>query len=429
MGLSRVLLRFAASTPHAMVVEGPAGTVARLAVEDELRRRGWGNAASPADTDVLISTGRPGAESWNAVCSLWARVPEPRVFVHVAAPEGVAELLDGVVGGLSERGGQLRGAGLERGGGHGGPRPSEEHAGSADREGHGGHSDHSGHGEHGNHGDHGGHGGHGSHGGHGGNPAGLAMAERGPDRDGLALDRLHVPLGPALPHWPPGLIVRTTLQGDVVQEAEVELLDDTGEHEDFWTEPWRRAAAGQRVEHGVGARRVVAAHLDGLVRFLAVAGWPDPAARAARLREEVLAGTPGERVRGRLVRLIGRLRASRTLRWLTTDLGVLSREAAERAGFGASVVRASRSGGDVAARWREWLVEIEDGLARLDGTSELSGQDSPPGPARARAGPVLEVLPRLLRGVELSGARLIVASLDPQVAGLGSARPVEVSGG
>ncbi|NYH77803.1 hypothetical protein FHR84_001117 [Actinopolyspora biskrensis] len=92
-------------------------------------------------------------------------------------------------------------------------------------------------------------------------------------------------------------------------------------------------------------------------------------------------------------------------------------------------MRASRSGGDVAARWREWLVEIESRLPGVDGTSELSGQECPPGAARARSAPVLNVLPRLLEGVELSGARLIVASLDPQVAGPCSARPLEVSGG
>jgi hypothetical protein len=43
---------------------------------------------------------------------------------------------------------------------------------------------------------------------------GLPMAHEGDDRVGLRLDRLHVPLGPVLPDWPAGLVVRLTLQGD-----------------------------------------------------------------------------------------------------------------------------------------------------------------------------------------------------------------------
>src|SRR5258708_27816729 len=55
-------------------------------------------------------------------------------------------------------------------------------------------------------------------------PAGLRMAGRGADRDGLKLDQLHVPLGPVLPDWPAGLVVHVTLQGDVVQLAEAHAL-------------------------------------------------------------------------------------------------------------------------------------------------------------------------------------------------------------
>ena len=54
--------------------------------------------------------------------------------------------------------------------------------------------------------------------------AGLPMADRGEDRDGLKLDQLHVPLGPVLPDWPAGLVVRVTLQGDVVQHAEADAV-------------------------------------------------------------------------------------------------------------------------------------------------------------------------------------------------------------
>jgi hypothetical protein len=68
---------------------------------------------------------------------------------------------------------------------------------------------------------------------------GTAMARRGMDRDGLRLDQLHLPLGPVLPDWPAGLLLRLTLQGDVIQEAEAEAL--AGGDGSFWDEPWRRA--------------------------------------------------------------------------------------------------------------------------------------------------------------------------------------------
>ena len=70
------------------------------------------------------------------------------------------------------------------------------------------HGDHGGEDKRGDGGDaHEDHQGHGGHGGHGGMemPGGLPMAGQGEDRDGLTLDRLHVPLGPLLSDWPTGL--------------------------------------------------------------------------------------------------------------------------------------------------------------------------------------------------------------------------------
>ena len=39
-------------------------------------------------------------------------------------------------------------------------------------------------------------------------PAGIPLAGGDQDRDGLEMDVLHVPLGPVLPYWPPGLVLR-----------------------------------------------------------------------------------------------------------------------------------------------------------------------------------------------------------------------------
>lgn len=68
-------------------------------------------------------------------------------------------------------------------------------------------------------------------------PGGLPMADRGEDRDGLMLDQLHVPLGPLLPDWPAGLVVHTTLQGDVVQAARIEILRADGALDDSGASP------------------------------------------------------------------------------------------------------------------------------------------------------------------------------------------------
>lgn len=56
----------------------------------------------------------------------------------------------------------------------------------------------------------------------GGKPYGRPMAMTGDDlRDGLALDRLELRLGPFFRPFPPGLVLEVVLQGDLVQEADV----------------------------------------------------------------------------------------------------------------------------------------------------------------------------------------------------------------
>ncbi|WP_228717253.1 hypothetical protein [Allosaccharopolyspora coralli] len=247
------------------------------------------------------------------------------------------------------------------------------------------------------------------------------MADRGPDRDGLMLDQLHVPLGPVLPDWPAGLVLHTTLQGDVLQEARVEVVREHGYVADFWNEPWRRAAAGESVTVGEAARRRVAAHLDSLARLLAVAGWEDAALRARRTRDEVLAGSPTEVTARQVHRLARRLRRSRTLRWLTDGLGILPAAVAEAAGVTGPALMACRAGGDVRARWQAWLDEVEQSVLGIDDTAPWAVLDAGP---RGRVGAaggsaaLLEVLPELVEGAELAGARLIVASLDPDLAEL-----------
>lgn len=198
-------------------------------------------------------------------------------------------------------------------------------------------------------------------------PGGLAMADLGDDRDGLTLDRLHVALGPVLPDWPAGLVVRVTLQGDVIQEAAVEVLDPV---------------LDEQHEHHEGTAAVGAAalELDGLARFLAVAGWTDAAARCRRLRDRLVVDPGDDQVVGDALDLLARVRRSPVLRWS---------------------LRGLRAGGHA-------LTELlEQRLARVHGV--LEGAPAEPGSTVG-----VDALPALLTGAELAAARLIVAAADPQ---------------
>jgi hypothetical protein len=341
--LTALLLRVAARRPHVLVVAVPGATDVRLALEAALDRRGWPVATGPADTDVLAVAGASGHELAAVIDAVWEQVPAPRARIEVGAPADVGARLDAAAGLLADAEHQR----------HHGPLHSPQNGD------HGSHAEHGGHGGHGGeqaqHADHAEHGGgHHGHHGHGGTVAGLPMAELGPDRDGLTLDRLHVPLGPVLPDWPAGLVVRVTLQGDVIQEASVEVLD-AGQAVPFeWPSPAAR-------------------ELDGLARFLGVAGWPSAAGQARRLRDAALSG---DRIETGAAVLLRRIRRSRTLRWL---------------------IRGIPAGPtDVAALLKERLAAIEAPLREPQHGHHAA-----------------ERLGELLVGAELAAARLIVAAVDP----------------
>lgn len=291
---------------------------------------------------------------------------------------------------------------------HADPDESTEHQGHDDHEHHEGHAGHQDHST-----DHG-------HAGHDMGEmtvAGLPMAERADDRDGLRLDLLHIPLGPALTDWPCGLILCLSLQGDLVQDADVEYVHVRSSQEPFWSAPWLRASRGEHVTRDSAARRRCGAHLDSLGRFLAVTGWGDLAARSRRLRDGVLTGAPAEQLRPELLKLVRRVERSRALRWLTTGLGPLPADRADELGVSGP---ARTADGDAYDRARVWLEETrrtvdEFGDARPLSPDDLTGPrgrvDSPRPPSRS----LLDALPELLHGVEFAAARVIVASLDPDV--------------
>ena len=424
MDLTRAMLRAGAARPHVLIVTMPGGTAVRLAAEGELRRRGWPAAMTPADADVLLVAGDLAAPFAGVLAEVWRAMPAPRARAHAARPGGVAAALEAARARLGDRSGQQALAASAAGSGRDPDHGGDDAAG--------GHEPVTGDGGHDGHGTGGG--GPGATGGaahHGhdmggmdmggmemgdrGMPGGLPMADRAADRDGLRLDQLHVPLGPVLPDWPAGLVVHLTLQGDVVQHAEAQALGP-GAGGSFWSEPWRRAAAGEPVTAGEAARRSVASHLDSLGRFLAVAGWDDAATVARRLRDDALAGAPGSGLRPAVHRFDRRVARSRTLAWLTRGLGVLMPDDATAAGVGGPALRAA---GDVTARYCRWCAELAAAAALDDGSPlGAAGPQPPRGPLddiRTPSAGLLAALPGLLDGAELAAARLIIASLDPDL--------------
>ncbi|MCA2201982.1 hypothetical protein [Streptomyces sp. SMS_SU21] len=479
MDLTGLFLRVTAARPHVLLVTVPGGAAVRLAAERLLRARDWPQASTPANADLLLVAGPALPQLRTALERLWRDVPAPRARVYARTPDEVEAALDsgrallgspavqresaappGEAGGRlgGEHGAQERHESDDQAPGHDGDGAGEGEAGRAG-DAHGGpYGEHAPHDagqdteaehddgrqapddqapegqvtdgqdadSHGDHGDHGG--------GQTDMPGGLPMAEQGADRDGLTLDRLHLPLGPFLADWPAGLTVRLVVQGDVVQRVDVDepaRPSDDAAAEAFWVQPWLRAASGEPVPVGEAVRRRAAAHLDSLGRLLAVAGWPAEAVRARRLRDDLLSGAPRAAVAPRLGRLTRRVGRSRTLAWLTRGIGVVTAHEAREFGVRGP---AARAGGDVTSRYRQWLADIRDDLPRLEDPAPLdvTVEDSPRGPWSAEDPPsaaLIALLPPLLEGAELAAARLVVASLDPDPEELVSRSVGEVTRG
>ncbi|MFC5828834.1 hypothetical protein [Nonomuraea insulae] len=374
MVLIKWMLKRAAHHPRPFVISAADGTRARLLCEAEIARRRWRSAMPPAEADLLVVCGAPNEEFDEATRTVWDGLPSPRARVDLpgdASKDLVVHSLDRAVVQLADGEAQWRDAASRAGR----PKSPDAHGSGTSYEGHDAHGMHS----QGHDGHEGGH-----HGHHMGNPGGLPMAGRGPDRDGLSLDRLHVPLGPILPDWPCGLVVETVLQGDVIQEATVRWL---GDGESFWTEPWDRAASGRFVTRGEAGRRRAAAHLDGLGRLLSVAGWSTAAGGARRLRDRLLADAPRDVLTAPYEGFARQVRRSRTLRWMLRDVG-------------------SAEDGDAMARLEAWLTVTQAAIDSIEDEAPLNEER-----------PVGKILnPELLVGAELAAARLIIASLDPDPA-------------
>lgn len=362
---------------HVLVVEVPGWWLERVAVEQAVAARGWRPAVAPADADVLLVCGAPGAALSEVVDRLWDQLPGPRARVEMSAVEDASTAVEAAADWLRDGRRQDRDARSRA------REPSVE-APDAGL----GHGDMGGMG----HADMGGMGGM-DHGDMGMAPGGIPLAGGGEDRDGLEMDVLRVPLGPVLPHWPAGLVVRCSLSGDVVTGAEVEVLAAAGR-------PSARPAATRSAPDR--PRVEAARRCDGVSRLLAVAGSDHAAAEARRARDELLSGAEHGATLCRLDRLHRRVTRSRTLRWMLRGLGPL-----DGAALAARSLPAS-AGGDVHDRL----------VAMLERARSPVGEASveTPSATAVQTVAVLAALPALVTGLDLAAARLVVASLDPDIA-------------
>lgn len=337
------LARRAVAGVAVLLVEVPGAWRTRVAVEQEVAARGWRLALSPADADALVVCGRPG-ERWQQVLDRTAdQMPGPRARAEVPDVAGVRAALDGVVADLLDEDAQRADAAAR-------PSVPEDVEEGDDM-----------------------------------HPAGLMLAMGDDDlRDGLEMDVLPVPLGPVLPAWPAGLVLRCTLSGDVVVSAEPEVLE-ADETATRLTGPQDPAEARARA-------------CDGAARLLALAGAADLAAAAVRVRDALLAGAPD--ALDRRAGLRERVARSWTLRWMLRGLGVLDEAALAEHGLPHALA------GDV----RDRLLALLD----VDGLPAQAPDAGAAGTQAEAGGAVVAALPALVTGLELVTARLVVASLDPR---------------
>ncbi|MDA3641304.1 hypothetical protein [Mycobacterium xenopi] len=214
-------------------------------------------------------------------------------------------------------------------------------------------------------------------------PQGIALAEGGEDRDGLEMDVLHVRLGPVLRHWPAGLVLRCTLQGDVLTGGQAWIVDHGHQHHGL-------AAVSSAISVSLRAAR----RCDHIVDLLALAGWSRAADIARDVRDMLLDAPDTGRVQASVGKLLGVLRRSRLLRWSLRGLTPLTAADLERHDLPA--VLAGDTYDRLLAQAHELRDMVSDPLAgrlfNFDRTTRI------------------DALPDLLDGAELATARLAVAS-------------------
>ncbi|MBX7455571.1 hypothetical protein GR927_46975 [Mycolicibacterium sp. 3033] len=211
-------------------------------------------------------------------------------------------------------------------------------------------------------------------------PSGIPLAEGADDRDGLEMDVLHLPLGPVLPHWPAGVVLRCVLAGDVVTDAMVDVLDGVN-----------GCQAGAS-----GAAR----NCDHLLDLFALAGWRRGAVAARRCRDLLLDDPRDRHATGLLSRLQRDVKRSRLLRWSLRDLAPLSADRVADAALPALLA------GDTWDRV----------LTRLHVTAEMTANASEDDPLRLDPTAAADALPGIVTGLDVAAVRLVIAGLGVDAA-------------
>ncbi len=371
MGVRTAIARLAAQNAHVLLVEAPGDWRIRAAAERAVLERGWSLALSPGDADILAICGEPGPSLGDAVEEVWQQLPGPRVRIELQDADEASsrleearhQLLDtahhqrdahdrrALSDRLDDSGGDMDMGGgdmdMDMGGGDAMDMGDEDmsEGGDEDMDMDGGMDMEMA-------------------------PSGIPLAEGADDRDGLEMDVLHVRLGVALPYWPAGLVLRCTLQGDVIVDAIVEASD----------------AHSESSERDQSAR-----HVDNVVSVLALAGWEAAAADARAIRDGLLENRAQDAAE-RLARLHGRLQHSHLLRWSLQNIRPLDAEELQRLGI------PSHLSGDTYDRL---LAMVQRARLLLDGEA-----------APDVWVPSAELVAELVTGLDLATARLMVASLN-----------------
>lgn len=387
MGVNHWLAKYAARRAHVFIAELPGDWALRTAAQDLIAARGWRQAVSPADADVLAVCGAGDGEFIDVIDRIWDQLPGPRVRVDIRDVSSASSELDRAAVALLDVGWQRedasdRARSSEPIGQHGASDPHPIPPGGADP---GEHGEHSADGDH----DMGHSGHHMDHGDMDMAPAGIALAQGGEDRDGLEMDVLHVRLGPFLAYWPAGLMLHCALQGDVITAAEARMMGVTGE---------------QQPPSRPGGWLEAARHTDHLVTLLTLAGWPRAAAAARRLRDILLEDPVDDRAAQKQVAALATLvRRSRLLRWALRDLTSVAADDTHRYGLPAALA------GDTYDRLLTRLGVVQ-GLIRHEADTPRLHVEWPA---------IEHTLPALIEGLDLATARLVIAGLGIPTAEVG----------
>jgi hypothetical protein len=384
------LARLAAGRAHVLLVEVPGFWAVRIATEQSVAARGWRPALSASDADALVVCGTAGAELSGVIETTWDQLPGPRVRVDLETIDEVPAALVAIESALRTvrrepstarttaaptepdlHHGAMHHGGMDHGG-------MDHEAMNHTAMGHGG-MDHEAM-------DHGGmdHGGMG-HGGMDMAPAGIPLAEGDQDRDGLEMDVLRVPLGPVLPYWPAGLVLRCVLHGDVIAEAEPAVLPAA--HPPGGAQP----GGAEAISPALRAARCCDAAAD----VLALAGSWSAAAAARRIAAGLVVAGDVAAANAALGRLHRHVSRSLLLRWSLRGLGPMTVEHLADQGL------PDHLQGDVHDRLVATLTRAR---------AALKGQPTDPD----NAGSTLDALSHLVTGLDVAAARLVVASFGLQ---------------